>query len=157
MQFNLGGQGQAGNIQMMGFPNMGRGFQVRPSVIRPGAPRNESGTQTATASGIPTNSGTQTFTAQTSTFGTQTTQASTQNGSNPSRTTPSSTSGTQTPAGAPRAAAFVMPNFSPVDQYLPCSSRHFLTRQARNVANQAASQVRQGSHRLEKYLNLEVS
>lgn len=33
-----------------------------------------------------------------------------------------------------------MPNFTPVDQYLPCTSRHFLTQQARNMANQAASQ-----------------
>ena len=140
MQINLG-QGQPGNIQMMGFPNIGRGFQVRPTVIRPGAPHNESGTQTAAGSGVPTNSGTQTSAAQTSTSGTQTSQAAAQNGSNPTRPTPSSTSGTQTPAGAPRAAALVVPNFSPVDPYLPCSSRHFLTRQARNVANQAASQV----------------
>lgn len=147
------GQGPPGNItmmgqghpnigQMMGFPNMGRGFQVRPTVItnRPGFPRNESGTQTATGSGIPTNSGTQTSAAQTSTFGTQTSQASSSNATNPTRPTPISTSGTQTPAGAPRTAALVVPNVSPVDPYLPCSSRHFLTRQARNVANQAASQ-----------------
>lgn len=156
MQINIGqgpggslrmmGQGQPGNVQMMGFPGFGRGFQVRPSVIRAGAPRNEfprneSGTQTPSGGGIPTNSGTQTSPAQTNTSGTQTSQAPPLSSSAQSRPTPSSTSGTQTPAGTPRAAAFVMPNLAPVDQFLPCSSRHFLTRQARNVASQAASQV----------------
>ena len=139
-QIRMMGQGQPSNIQMMGFPGLGRGFQVRPTVIRAGGPQNDSGTQMATGGGVPINSGTQTPSAQTNTSGTQTSQAPPASSSAPSRPTPNSTSGTQTPAGAPRISAF-MPNFTPVDQYLPCTSRHFLTQQARNMANQAAAQV----------------
>ena len=138
-QVRMMGRGQPGNIQMMGFPGLGRGIQVRPTVIRAGGPMNEFGTQTATG-GIPSNSGTQTPSAQTNTSGTQTSQAPPASSAAPSRPTPNSTSGTQTPAGRPRVSGF-MPNFAPVDQYLPCTSRHFLTQQARTMANQAASQV----------------
>lgn len=70
--------------------------------------------------------------------GTPTSASGTQTTNN---ATPSNTSGTQTP-GAPRAAAFVVPgvpglaqNVNPVDSYLPCSSRHFLSQHARGVVN----------------------
>ena len=139
-QVRMMGRGQPGNISMMGFPGLGRGIQVRPTVIRAGGPMNEFGTQTANSSGIPTNSGTQTSAAPTNTSGTQTSQAPPTSSSASARPTSNSTSGTQTPAGRPRMAGF-MPSFSPVDQYLPCTSRHFLTQQARNMANQAAAQV----------------
>jgi len=66
----------------------------------------------------------------TSISGTQTSSAS------------ASTSTTQTAPGA-RAQAFVVPgmpglaqNISPVDGYLPCSSRHFLTQHARSIIQQ---------------------
>lgn len=134
MQINI----SHGSPAMMGLqrPGMPMGVRFGPRVMRPAAPRNESGTQTAGANGVPANSGTQTSVTPTSVSGTQTTI----------NTGPSSTSGTQTP-GAPRAAAFVVPgmpglaqNISPADQYLPCSSRHFLTQHARGILNQAGQQ-----------------
>ncbi|XP_060599350.1 large proline-rich protein BAG6-like isoform X2 [Ruditapes philippinarum] len=132
MQINIG-QGPAG-MMGMSAPGMPMGIRLGPRIVRPpGMQRNESGTQTAGANGIPANSGTQTFATPTSASGTQTSTGV---------STPSSTSGTQTP-GAPRAAAFVVPgmpglaqNISPVDQYLPCSSRYFLSQHARGIINQ---------------------
>ena len=59
MQINIG-QGPSG---MMGLstPGMPMGISLGPRVVRPpGMQRNESGTQTAGANGIPANSGTQT-------------------------------------------------------------------------------------------------
>ncbi|XP_053380181.1 large proline-rich protein BAG6-like [Mercenaria mercenaria] len=131
MQINIG----QGPPPMMGLPRPGMpmGIRLGPRIVRPpGTIRSELGTQTSGGNGIPANSGTQTSATPTSVSGTQTT----------TNASPSSTSGTQTP-GAPRAAAFVVPgmpglaqNISPVDQYLPCSSRHFLTQHARGIINQ---------------------
>ncbi|KAL4219644.1 Large proline-rich protein bag6 [Mactra antiquata] len=132
MQINIG-QGspsRSGIPPVMRFPGPGQGMPVirLGAGIRPSTIRNESGTQTAGGTGVPSNSGTQTSAATTSASGTQTANAT-------------STSGSQTPGGS-RAQAFLVPgmpglsqNIQAADPYLPCSSRHFLTRHARNVLN----------------------
>ncbi|XP_052223926.1 large proline-rich protein BAG6-like [Dreissena polymorpha] len=105
-------------------------FSYRPGV----PPRNESATQTQTGQGA--SSATQTSSSVTSVSGTQTT----------SGPTPSNTSGTQTPGMGPaagRTQAFMLPgmpalaqNVNPVDSYLPCSSRHFLSQHAQEIVQQ---------------------
>ncbi|KAJ8301003.1 hypothetical protein KUTeg_022522 [Tegillarca granosa] len=112
--------------------------------VAPGnAPNGASNVPTSTASAASTQ--TTTDQSQQNNSGTQTSTA------------PTSTSGTQTPGSQPRTAAFVMPGIPlsmpnipgmsgiggiggmgqrPVDPYLSCSSRHFVTMQATNLHNQ---------------------
>ncbi|KAK3587184.1 hypothetical protein CHS0354_016880 [Potamilus streckersoni] len=89
---------------------------------------------------------------QTNSSATQTRPPSVNSSGVQTRTNPISNSGTQTPVGQHRAEAFVMPGFPglpgmmprgirPVDPYLPCMSRHFLTQQARNLANELQPQT----------------
>ncbi|KAL3872498.1 hypothetical protein ACJMK2_040418, partial [Sinanodonta woodiana] len=89
--------------------------------------------------------------AQTSSSATQTRPTSVSSSGVQTRTNPISSSGTQTPGVQHRAAAFVMPGFPglpgimpravrPVDPFLSCNSRHFMTQQARNLANESQPQ-----------------